>query len=80
MRDALLTEGFETAVPPVGWTLMTTGSSHTWAQSDLTANSGDYSAHVAYGDHGQWQDEWLVTPAINTEGVGTLFLDFAESQ
>ena len=78
-RLTLVDEGFEDMVPPIGWTIMTTGNSYTWAQSSQ-ANSGAASAYVAYGPIGAWQDEWLVTPALDASAMTTLTLEFAESE
>lgn len=58
---------------------MTTGEGPAWEQHP-TPNSGSFSAGVRYGDNGQWQDEWLVTPALNTVGLSIVTLEFAESE
>jgi len=79
-REYLVSEGFETAVPPTGWTLMTSGEATTWEQTSGAANTGQYSAAVFYGPQGAWQDEWLVTPALDTQGLTSLLLVFAETQ
>ena len=78
-RVTLLEEGFETAVPPAGWSVMSSGASYTWDQATV-GNSGDYSAVVQYGPYGAYQDEWLVTPAIDASGVSVLTLEFAEAE
>jgi hypothetical protein len=79
-RLTLVEESFETAVPPAGWTIMTTGVSYTWAQTGNLANTGDYSAYVRYGNPGLFQDEWLVTPALDATGLSTLTLEWAENE
>ena len=79
-RTTLLEEGFEVEVPPAGWTIMTTGNTYTWQQTGSLANSGDFSAAVPYGPQGAWQDEWLVTPALDATALGTLTLEFAEAE
>ena len=79
-RVNLVDEGFELAVPPAGWTIITTGNDFTWQQSTSQANSGDASAVLAYGAPGAWQDEWLVTPALDATGLATLTLEFAEAE
>ncbi len=48
-----LAEGFETAVPPAGWTVETPsghGGETTWFQSDESAYAGTYSAQVNYDE------------------------------
>ncbi len=77
-RLALVSEGFEFEWPPAGWSTMTMGQSFPWQQLSYYPHTGAYAAGVLYGDIGTWQDEWLVTPAINTVGLGALFLDWWE--
>ena len=73
-RDDLIFESFEGAFPPDGWSIMTTGITYTWEQTDAMANSGMYSAFVAYGSTGEFQDEWLVLPAMDfSAGVAPMF-------
>ena len=79
-RLDLIFESFEDAVPPAGWTYMTTGQSSTWEQSTAEANSGAASAVVHYGAQGTWQDEWLVTPALDASALGGMFLEFFEAE
>jgi hypothetical protein len=78
-RVTLLQEGFEAAVPPAGWTIMTSGASYTWAQAGI-GNSGAASAWVAYGPYGAFQDEWLVAPAVDASALNSLTLEFAENE
>ena len=75
----LLFEGFEDNFPPDGWTSMTSGAAYPWVQSNLQAYDGTYSAYVQWGETGQVQDEWLVTEAVNTTGMGTMRLEFQET-
>ncbi len=79
-REYLVLEGFENTFPPDSWTSITSGQAYAWAQTDAEANSGAYSAVVQYGPQGAWQDEWLITPALNTAGLTSLTLAFAEGQ
>jgi hypothetical protein len=79
-RLDLLDEGFEMGVPPAGWTIMTTGESYTWDQASGEANSGQASAWVQYGPQGSYQDEWLVTPALDTSALAGMFLQFYEAE
>ncbi len=78
-RLTLVEEGFEAAVPPAGWTIMTSGNSYTWMSSG-NANSGAASAYVPYGPIGAFQDEWLVTPALDASSLTTMTLEFAENE
>ncbi len=75
----LLFEGFEDAVPPTGWTRMTSGAAYPWVQSDQQAYDGSYSAYIQRSEVGQVQDEWLVTAAVNTTGMGAMYLEFQET-
>ena len=79
-RVDLVFESFENEFPPTGWTTMTSGESYTWVQSNAWARSGAYSAYVQYGPQGAWQDEWLITPALDTNALGMLILEFYESE
>jgi hypothetical protein len=63
--SGFLTEGFETSVPPSGWSQIITNSSYTWSQSSDYVHTGTYSANVPW-DYSQ--DEWLITPALNFTG------------
>ena len=78
VRSYYIDESFETSVPPVDWTTMTSGETYTWAQASGAANTGDYCAFVQYGASGTWQDEWLVAPAIDTQGLTGLQIRWAE--
>ncbi len=75
-----LFESFESAVPPTGWTLMTSGVSTTWEQTNAAAQSGNFSAAVFYGPQGAMQDEWLVTSAIDLSTAGGATLEFFENE
>lgn len=61
-----LTEGFETAVPPAGWTLTQVNTSETWTLSTaIVPNSGAASAQVVYDPALVPQDETLTTPVLD---------------
>jgi hypothetical protein len=77
-RLTLVSEGFENEWPPAGWSYMTTGADVPWQQLGNQPHTGAYAAGVLYGAPGAFQDEWLVTPAINTMGLGTLLLEWWE--
>ncbi len=79
-RLLFLSEGFEGAWPPVDWTIMTSGADYTWDQTNAAANSGAFSAWVQYGAQGNFQDEWLVTPAVDLSGATMPILSFYEDQ
>ena len=79
-RIDFLNEGFEAAVPPAGWTIMTTGLTYTWDQTDTAAHGGSHSAWVHYGPQGVQQDEWLVTPAIDLSAASAPMLEFFEME
>ena len=65
-----LTESFEEAVPPTGWTLDNTNSV-TWAQAEtVTFSTGNIvPVDGAFQAFLMWeysaQDEWLITPSFN---------------
>ncbi len=77
-RLDLVSESFEGPFLPPGWTIMTTGLASTWEQTSGQSHSGANSAAVFYGPIGAMQDEWLITPALNTMGLGALFLEWYE--
>ena len=61
-----LSEGFETSVPPSGWTLNSTNSGlYTWSLSTTNPHSGTYSAQVQYDPDLSSQNESLVSPIID---------------
>ncbi|MGB7063486.1 MAG: choice-of-anchor J domain-containing protein [Candidatus Zixiibacteriota bacterium] len=71
-----LSEGFEGAWPPSGWTLIQT---HTgtgqpifsyWTQTDYEVHSGSWAAGL-WWDYGH-QDEWMITPPIGISGTCSL--------
>ena len=60
------TEGFESSVPPTGWsTIHVKGSSWTRAASDyyMTVHSGSYHAKIGYSSSGG--DNYLITPQLS---------------
>jgi hypothetical protein len=79
-RDDLIFESFEESVPPAGWMIMTSGAATTWEQTDMMANSGMYSAVVFFGPQGAFQDEWLVTSALDFSAGVAPMLEFYEAQ
>ncbi len=79
LRTDLVNESFEDMVPPSGWSNMTSGASYTWTQSDAQAYSGAYCAWLQWGGQGEVQDEWLITPALDTSGFETLYMEFMET-
>ncbi len=79
-RLDVLSEGFEDTVPPAGWTIMTSGQGNTWAQSSSHYHTGAHSAFVRRSAPGQWQDEWLITPALDFTGLASPKLEFYERE
>ncbi len=76
-REYLLAENFDSGFLPAGWTSMSTGNASTWEQTTRTANSGQHSAAIFWGT--AWQDEWLVSPSLDTQGLSSLYLAWAET-
>lgn len=79
-RTDVLTESFETSVPPPGWAMIDAGVGSNWFQTDFIAHSGTYCAVVAYDDPGLFQDEWLVTPALDFSTLNAPYLEFYEDE
>ena len=76
-RIEYVNEGFEgQTFPPAGWAIITNAPSYAWFQTDARRHTGEYSAMVHYSPVGVVQDEWLVTPAMNTVGATSLALTF----
>jgi hypothetical protein len=72
--DTILSEGFETSVPPSEWDTINRGGSYTWIRSDDQANSGTYSARIqAFGDN---ENMWLVTDTLDLSSVSACTLTF----
>jgi hypothetical protein len=68
-RSGILTEGFETSVPPAGWSAIVANSGFTWKLQTLDSYTGLSSADVEYDPALVPQDEWLVGPALNLTGA-----------
>ncbi|SVE52057.1 uncharacterized protein METZ01_LOCUS504911, partial [marine metagenome] len=60
-------EGFESSVPPNGWTLINDGGANGWLKysSSSLAHSGDYSARIQYNSTAH--DDWLITPQMTID-------------
>ncbi len=58
-----LSEGFETSVPPPGWSEYQVTGTNSWARTSTRVHSGSYSAYFDdfSGDH----EVWLITSAID---------------
>lgn len=79
-RTEYVNEGFEDLTfPPAGWSIINTAPGYAWAQNLARPHTGLRSALARYSPAGVVQDEWLVTPALNTVGASTLTLTFWES-
>ena len=74
----LVNESFESDFPPDGWTTLTSGQGPQWNRTDVQAHTGNWSAVMFYGGASQFQDEWLVTPALDTRGLAELKLEWWE--
>ncbi|QRM90904.1 T9SS type A sorting domain-containing protein [Lacinutrix sp. WUR7] len=70
-----LTEDFETAVPPTGWTLTTTNAGFTWYQA-ANPHLGASSAQVDYDPALVPQDEVLTTPVLDFTAAAAPRLKF----
>jgi hypothetical protein len=79
LATELLFESFETAVPPAGWTTLHLGQGNIWERNGYHAYSGDHSAIIRNGIVGVWEDEWLITPALDTTGLTFLIIELYET-
>ena len=79
---SLLSESFETSVPPAGWEVLDLGSAtgDSWYRTYTKAHSGNYSAKVSYYPSSNTKDEWLVTPAVDLSSATKAYLIFYEDQ
>jgi len=69
-----ISEGFETSVPPTGWTQTITVPGYTWAQSTSYAFSGTYGAYCPW-NYSQYEE--LITPTLNfTSATSDLRVEF----
>ncbi|MBD3368543.1 MAG: hypothetical protein GF405_10315 [Candidatus Eisenbacteria bacterium] len=68
-------EGFETSVPPAGWTTTITNPSYTWQQTTLSFYEGAAAAECVYDPALVPQDEWMFFDY--TIGPGETHLNFA---
>ena len=75
-------EGFETAVPPTGWTSFIgtngEGTSYNWTTS-TSAASGSQAAYVRYEDVDNEAEDWLVTPQFTPSSLANI-LTFQQRQ
>jgi hypothetical protein len=72
----LITEGFETAVPPAGWTLQATHTGQeTWYLDTYSPHGGTGNASVQYDPDLVAQSEWLLSPVLSM-AAGTTTLSF----
>ncbi len=72
----LLSEGFEGAFPPTGWTHIQNNVAETWHQENLVAHTGTYSATCFYDPALNPQDEWLITPPLDLRASTNTQLSF----
>jgi len=71
-RDIVVSEGFETTVPPPGWSAVVTNPSFTWKVQNFSPPEGLQYADVEYDPALVPQDEWILTPVINASGTVTV--------
>jgi len=72
----LLSEGFEGAFPPAGWTFIQNNVAETWHQETLSVHTGTYSATCYYDPALNPQDEWLITPPLDLRASTNTQLSF----
>jgi len=60
-----LSEGFESGVPPAGWTLNDTNPAFSWGTNNFNPHGGLYSAQVTYDPDLVPQNEDLITPVLD---------------
>ncbi len=77
-----LSEGFETAVPPSGWTLDNADNGKTWTRTTSASGYGSSSASAYMNNYNYssiGQKDWLITPSYNFSGVnnGRVKWDYA---
>lgn len=79
-RIEYVNEGFEAlSFPPAGWSILNAAPGYAWLQTMSRYHGGQQSALARYSPPGVVQDEWLITPAMNTAGASSLTLTFWES-
>ena len=61
-----LTEGFETSVPPPGWSEYQVAGTNSWAQTTSRVHTGTYSAY--FEDFNGDNNVWLITSSIDLSG------------
>lgn len=75
--DIFLDEGFESAVPPTGWTQSYVNGTVDWVQSS-GGHSGSYFAEFDGSGSGYATD--LITPSMDITGYSTVYLNFWHKQ
>ena len=75
-------EGFETAVPPTGWTSFIgtngEGTVQNW-QTSTTAASGSQAAYISYENVANEAEDWLVTSQFTPTAAANI-LTFQQRQ
>jgi len=70
-------EGFNTEVPPTGWTTIV-NNAFTWEFDNYNPYEGAGNATCLYDENYTGpQDEWLISPSINLSSGGPYYVDFA---
>ena len=70
-QTTVLDEGFDSGVPPTGWSEDNNGNSSGWTASGGKAYHDDY-----YG----WNDNWLTTPSLDFSTLSNMQLDCIQDQ
>lgn len=80
--QAQFPEGFETTVPPDGWTsfrgINDEGTGYDWATTTISA-SGSQAAYVRYENVSNQAEDWLVTPLFTPTATNNI-LSFQQRQ
>ena len=72
----ILSEGFESAFPPTGWSQIITNPGYTWKSASSNPHGGTLYTNCEYDPALIPQDEWLVTPVLDFTGYGSIYMSF----
>ncbi len=73
----ITSEGFESAVPPAGWTQWQEIGTNNWAQTSSRANSGTYSAF--FDDFSGDNEVWLISNSIDLNSYNNEVVSYYEN-
>lgn len=81
--QAILSEGFEGAFPPAGWTILKTGNGNNWtSNTDAALTDGPYASHSGAGSMiyeysvAAAANAWAITPSLNLTGGVSYSISF----